>query len=66
LVQHELSLLRQHSILDVKNYLRKKNFIKIGSDAPNDVLRHLYEQTILSGDIENKGGEILIHNYMNK
>ena len=66
LVQHELSLLRQHNILDVKNYLRKKNFIKIGSDAPNDVLRHLYEQTILSGEIENKGGEILIHNYMNK
>lgn len=66
LVQHELSLLREHSILDVKNYLRRKNLIKVGSDAPNDVLRHLYEQTILSGDIENKGGGILIHNYMSK
>jgi hypothetical protein len=28
-------------------------------------LRQLYEQSVLSGDIENKASDVLIHNYMN-
>ena len=39
--------------------------LKAGSLAPNDVLRKTYEQLHLSGDINNKNGEILIHNYVN-
>jgi hypothetical protein len=64
LVQHEHALLKQKNILDVKNYLRKKNLLKIGSDAPPDVLRQIYETAILTGDVENKAKEVLIHNYM--
>ena len=66
LVQHDLALLKNTTILDVKNYLREKNLIKVSTDAPNDVLRELYEQSILAGDVENKAGDVLIHNYMNK
>lgn len=66
LVQHDLALLKNTTILDVKNYLREKNLIKVSSDAPNDVLRELYEQSILAGDVENKASDVLIHNYMNK
>ena len=65
LVQHELALLKQKSIPEIKTFLRKKNLLKVGSDAPNDVLRQIYEQSILSGDVENKAKEVLIHNYMN-
>ena len=65
LVQHEHALLKKKSILDVKNYLRKKNLLKIGSEAPPEVLRQIYESSILSGDLENKSKETLIHNYMN-
>ena len=64
-IQQEYSLLKQKPIEEVKNYLRNKNLLKVGSSAPNDVLRQLYEQSILSGDIENKASDVLIHNYMN-
>ena len=63
LVKHEQGLLKQKSIMEVKNYLREKNLLKSGSGAPNDVLRQTYEQSILAGDIYNKGEGTLIHNY---
>jgi hypothetical protein len=64
-VQTEQAQLKRKSILDVKNYLRSKNLLKVGSDAPNDVLREMYEQSILAGLVENKAKETLIHNYFN-
>jgi hypothetical protein len=64
-VQTEQALLKQKSILDIKNHLRSNNLLKAGSNAPSDVLRHLYEQSILAGQIENKAKETLIHNYFN-
>ena len=65
LVHHELALLKQKGIPEIKTFLRKKNLLKVGSDAPNDVLRQIYEQSILSGEVENKAKDVLIHNYMN-
>ena len=62
-VQHEHGALKTQSILEVKNYLRGKNLLKSGSNAPNDVLRQLYEQSILAGDVENTGKETLMHNF---
>jgi hypothetical protein len=58
--------LRQESIQTIKNYLYKKSFIKVGSTAPDKVLRDMYESLILSGDVNNKNSHILIHNYMNE
>ena len=65
LVQHEHALLKQKSILEIKNYLRGKNLIKSGSNAPNDVLRQIYEQAILTGEVSNKSKENLLHNFFN-
>ena len=65
-VQTEQALLKQNSILDIKNHLRSKNLLKVGSEAPNDVLRQIYEQSILAGQIENKAKDTLIHNYFNE
>ena len=65
-VQTEQALLKQKSILDIKNHLRKNNLLKVGSNAPSDVLRQLYEQSILAGQIENKAKDTLIHNYFNE
>ena len=64
-IQTEQALLKQKSILDVKNFLRGKNLLKVGSAAPNDVLRQIYEQSILAGQVENKAKDTLIHNYFN-
>ena len=65
-IKKEHGLLKQKSINEIKNYLYEKNLIKIGSTAPNDILRTLYEQSILAGDITNIGGNISVHNYLNE
>ena len=65
-IKQEITNLKKKSILDIKNYLRQKNLIKIGSDAPNDVLRKLYEDSILSGNINNTNNNNLVFNYLNE
>jgi hypothetical protein len=44
--------------------LHKKRLLKVGSSAPPDVLRELYESSILAGDIENEGNDIALHNFL--
>ena len=65
-VQTEKVKLGQVSIIDIKKYLKDKNLIKAGSKSPNDVLRKMYEQAILAGDITNKSDGILLHNYISE
>lgn len=64
-VKAEVSSLKSKSIQEIKDYLRKKNLIKLGSESPTDVLRKLYEDSILSGDVENDNSENLLHNFLN-
>jgi uncharacterized membrane-anchored protein len=56
--------LKQHSVSDIKKYLRQHNLIKIGSNAPNDVLRKIYESSMLAGEITNNNKDTLLHNFM--
>lgn len=65
-VLREQRELKKESIQNIKNYLYKKSFIKVGSTAPDKVLRDMYESLILTGDVNNKNSHILIHNYMNE
>ena len=64
-IKHELLSLKKKSIIEVKDYLHQKNLIKSGTLAPNDVLREIYEQSILSGDVVNESNQNLIHNFLN-
>ena len=63
-IQTECDVLKRKRISDIKKYLRSHNLIKIGSTAPEDVMRKLYEDARLSGDIYNKNIDYLMHNYM--
>jgi len=56
--------LKKHSINDIKTYLRNHNLIKTGSNAPNDVIRKLYESSMLAGEVTNSNKDTLIHNFI--
>lgn len=64
-VSKEKDNLKKKTILEVKNYLKKCNLLKTGSDAPPDVLRTMYEQAVLTGDVNNNAKDTLVHNYYN-
>ena len=59
-MKHEI---HQTPIQEVKKYLLKHGFIKIGSPAPNDVLRKIYEDLLVLGDVYNRNGENIVYNF---
>lgn len=62
-IQSEVNILKKKRIQEVKDYLRRHNLIKIGSNSPEYVLRNMYENAYLSGNILNKNSDILLHNW---
>jgi len=62
-VKREVDVLKHKSIQEVKDYLRKHNLTKIGSSAPDHILRATFENAYLSGNISNNNSEILLHNW---
>ena len=60
---HELSKV---PIKEVRRFLIKKGFIKVGMIAPNDVLRKMYECVCtVCGEVKNHNSENLLYNFMN-
>ena len=59
-------LLKQVPIQEVKKFLIKRGFIKVGSVTPNDVLRKMYESaSSICGEVYNHNPENLLFNYIN-
>ena len=63
IIKNEVNVLKKKSIHDIKDYLRQHNLIKIGSSAPDYILRSIYENAFLSGEIKNKNADVLLHNW---
>lgn len=59
-------LLKQIPIEEIRKYLIKHGFIKVGSNSPSDVLRKMYETaSLMCGEIQNHNPDHVIFNYMN-
>jgi hypothetical protein len=61
-IVNEQKEIKRKSVKDMKKYLRDHNIIRIGSNSPNEVIRQMYESSILAGDIINHNKDILLHN----
>jgi hypothetical protein len=57
--------LKKTNIKNIKKYLTTSGLIKIGSTAPVDVLKEIYENAKLTGDVTNSNKETLLHNFIN-
>ncbi len=65
-IETDQEILKTSSLKDIKQHLRKRGLLKIGSSAPPDILRKIYEDSFLTGEIYNKNTGVLIHNYLNE
>ena len=63
-VQTQHLSLKQKTIGEIRKYLYDHHLLKIGSNAPPDVLRRMYEDSILTGDVKNTNNDVLLHNFM--
>jgi hypothetical protein len=57
--------LDKHSMSDIRTYLKTRKLYKIGSTAPDDVLREIYKNAYLTGNVENNNKDTLVHNFLN-
>ena len=63
-IEKEMTTLKKKSMNQIKKYLRKHNLIKIGSSAPDSMLKDMFCDVYSSGDIYNKNPDILLANYI--
>lgn len=63
-IKKEKDSLQKIPIEKIKFYLKKHGLLKSGSNAPEIVIRRIFEDAILSGDIYNLSDDTLLHNYL--
>ena len=63
-IQKEHGLLKNKNLSDVKKYLVEQKLMKIGSMAPPNVIRKIYEDSVLTGEVENVGKDVILHNFL--
>ena len=64
-IEDKKNKLKEIHIHDVKKYLRKHGLIRVGTSAPNDVTRTMYEDANSAGNVYNRSPEVLLYNYLN-
>jgi hypothetical protein len=63
-VQEEHGQLKREPIIAVRKYLHDHGLLKVGSDAPPDVLRNMYETAKLTGEVNNVNKHVILHNFI--
>ena len=64
-INNEKTEMQKKNLQEIKDFLCKKNLIKLGCNAPPDVLKKMYESCLLTGNLENTNTTNMVHNYLN-
>jgi hypothetical protein len=65
-IERDKKKIEKRSMSDIRDYLRQRRLYKIGSTAPDDVLRDIYKNAMLTGNVENNNSDTLVHNFLNE
>lgn len=63
-IEGEKRKLEKHSLADICSYLASRNLYTPGSNAPEEILREIYRNAYLAGNVTNSNPEKMIENYM--
>jgi hypothetical protein len=56
---------RETPIEEIRRYLIRRGFVRVGSTCPNDVLRQMYESAMMmGGEINNHNPHNMVYNYL--
>jgi len=58
--------LKKTNITDMRKYLRKRGTLKVGSIAPPEIIRKIFEASMMAGDVTNTNKDTLLHNFMHE
>lgn len=65
-IMNKTQEIKHKSMEEMKRYLIKRGFIRVGTSAPNDVIRKMFESAnLVCGEIENHNADNLLFNYVN-
>ena len=65
-ITEKKQILQQVPLQEVRKYLMRHGFIKVGTITPNDVLRQMYEAALLiCGEVHNHNSDTLMYNFVN-
>ena len=56
--------LEKHSLADVIAYLSERNLYNAGSNAPEDVIREIYRNAVMAGEVNNTNPQMFLENYI--
>ena len=63
-IAKEHGILKRDPISKVRQYCIHRGLVRVGTTAPNDVLRTLYVESILTGDVSNSNKDVMLHNFV--
>lgn len=66
LIDEQIQKFNNTPIYEIRKYLKDRNIIKSGSTAPDFILKKIFLDLLCTGDIYNKNGQWLLHNYLNE
>ncbi len=63
-IESDKKKLMKHNMTQIRNYLKTRRLYQVGSSAPDELLREMYVNSHLTGNVENVNSKQLIQEFM--